>query len=58
MITPQIQHSTHSSSTQPAVGVLLVHGLNANTGDMAELEDIKICCPLVGKSGHKRYIMN
>src|SRR5712691_6015834 len=40
MITPQIQHSTHSSSTQPAVGVLLVHGLNGNTGDMAELEDI------------------
>src|SRR2546423_1760695 len=40
MITPQIQHSTRTSSTQPAVGVLLVHGLNGNTGDMAELEDI------------------
>jgi carboxylesterase len=40
MITPQIQHSTLKSSTQPAIGVLLVHGLNGNTGDMAELEDI------------------
>src|SRR5947209_14391373 len=40
MITPQIQHSTRTSSTQHAVGVLLVHGLNGNTGDMAELEDI------------------
>ena len=40
MITPQIQHSTRTNSTQHAVGVLLVHGLNGNTGDMAELEDI------------------
>jgi carboxylesterase len=40
MIIPQIQHSTHTSSTQLAIGVLLVHGLNGSTGDMAELEDI------------------
>ena len=40
MITPQIQHSTRTSSTQSAIGVLLVHGLNGNTGDMTELEDI------------------
>ena len=32
------QQSTHTNSTQPVIGVLLVHGLNGNTGDMAELQ--------------------
>jgi len=40
MITPQLQHSIRTSSTKPAIGVLLVHGLNGTTGDMAELEEI------------------
>src|SRR5215467_1393306 len=40
MIIPQMQHSIRTSSAQPAIGVLLVHGLNGSTGDMAELEEI------------------
>ena len=40
MTAPQTQHSAHTNSKQPAIGVLLVHGLNGNTGDMAELDDI------------------
>jgi len=36
----QTQQSTHTNSTQPVIGVLLVHGLNGNTGDMAELQDV------------------
>jgi carboxylesterase len=40
MNTSQIQYNLRTSSTLPAVGVLLVHGLNGNTGDMVELEDI------------------
>ncbi len=40
MITPQKQHSIQTSSTKLAIGVLLVHGLNGNTGDMAELEEV------------------
>lgn len=40
MNTVPIQYSSRISSTQPVVGVLLVHGLNGNTGDMAELEEI------------------
>src|SRR5712691_6996342 len=50
MITPQIQHSTRTSSTQPTIGVLLVHGLNGNTGDMAELEDILLKQGIVTKN--------
>ena len=40
MNTSQIPYNLPTSSTLPAVGVLLVHGLNGNTGDMAELEKI------------------
>ena len=40
MQTSPIQYGTQTSSTQPAVGILLVHGLNGTTGDMAELEEI------------------
>jgi carboxylesterase len=40
MITPQMQHSIRTGSAQPVIGVLLVHGLNGSTGDMAELEEI------------------
>ena len=40
MNTSQMQYPLRTSSTAPAVGVLLVHGLNGNTGDMAELEII------------------
>src|SRR5215831_15493259 len=40
MKTPPMQYSTGISSTSPNVGVLLVHGLNGSTGDMAELEEI------------------
>ena len=40
MITPQIQHNIQTNPTKPSIGVLLVHGLNGNTGDMAELEDV------------------
>jgi carboxylesterase len=38
--TSPIQYNLRISSTQPVVGVLLVHGLNGNTGDMAELEEL------------------
>ncbi len=34
-----LQHTMRTNSTRP-VGVLLVHGLNGSTGDMAELEEI------------------
>ena len=40
MITPQIQYNVGTSSTKPTIGVLLVHGLNGSTDDMAELEEI------------------
>lgn len=40
MITHQLQHTIRTSSAQPVIGVLLVHGLNGSIGDMAELEDI------------------
>ena len=40
MITPQIQYNVGTSSTKTAIGVLLVHGLNGSTDDMAELEEI------------------
>ena len=40
MNTSPIQYNVQTNSTQPVVGVLLVHGLNGNTGDMAELEEI------------------
>jgi carboxylesterase len=40
MNTSQIQYNLRTGSTLPAVGVLLVHGLNGNTGDMVELEEI------------------
>ena len=40
METTPIQYSTRTSTTQPVVGVLLVHGFNGSTGDMAELEEI------------------
>jgi carboxylesterase len=40
MIIPQTQPSTNTNSIQPIIGVLLVHGLNGNTGDMAELQDV------------------
>lgn len=40
MNTSQVQNNLHINSTLPAVGVLLVHGLNGHTGDMAELEEI------------------
>jgi carboxylesterase len=40
MNTSQIQYNLRTISTQLAVGVLLVHGLNGNTGDMAELEEV------------------
>ncbi len=40
MNTPPVQYGTPANSTQPVIGVLLVHGLNGNTGDMAELEEI------------------
>ncbi|HXZ03534.1 MAG TPA: alpha/beta fold hydrolase [Ktedonobacteraceae bacterium] len=40
MLTPQMQHSARTNSVQSDIGVLLVHGLNGNTGDMAELEDL------------------
>jgi carboxylesterase len=40
MTIPQTQQSALTGSTQPIIGVLLVHGLNGNTGDMAELQDV------------------
>ena len=40
MTTPQTQQSAYTNSTQPIVGVLLVHGLNGHTSDMAELQDV------------------
>src|SRR5215472_12021297 len=40
MKTSPVQNGTQISSTQPVIGILLVHGLNGNTGDMAELEEI------------------
>ena len=40
MLTPQTQHSACTNPIQPIIGVLLVHGLNGNTGDMAELQDV------------------
>ena len=40
MTIPQTQQSIHTDSPQPVIGVLLVHGLNGNTGDMAELQDV------------------
>jgi carboxylesterase len=40
MITPPTQHSAYTNPIQPIIGVLLVHGLNGGTGDMAELQDI------------------
>ncbi len=40
MTTSPIQYETQTNSTQPVIGVLLVHGLNGSTGDMAELEEI------------------
>ena len=39
MTTPRTQQSTHIDPT-PIIGVLLVHGLNGSTSDMAELQDI------------------
>lgn len=35
-----LQYSLRTNSTQPIVGVLLVHGLNGSTSDMAELEEV------------------
>src|SRR5215471_16583824 len=40
MKTSPIQYGTQTSSTQPVIGVLLVHGLNGNLSDMADLEEI------------------
>jgi len=40
MTTSQTLYSSHKHSTQPATGVLLVHGLNGSTSDMAELQSI------------------
>ena len=40
MNTSPIQYNVRTNSTDPVVGVLLVHGLNGTTGDMAELEEI------------------
>lgn len=40
MNTSLIQYDKQPGSTQPVTGVLLVHGLNGTTGDMAELEEI------------------
>ncbi|HYX51367.1 MAG TPA: hypothetical protein VE843_16590, partial [Ktedonobacteraceae bacterium] len=34
------QYNMRTNSTQPTVGILLVHGLNGSTSDMAELEEI------------------
>lgn len=39
-MTPQTQHSAYTNPIQPIIGVLLVHGLNGSTGDMAELQDV------------------
>jgi carboxylesterase len=40
MTIPQTQQCTPTHSPQSIIGVLLVHGLNGNTGDMAELQDV------------------
>lgn len=40
MKTEPMQYTPPVSSTLPIVGVLLVHGLNGNTSDMVELEEI------------------
>ena len=40
MTIPQTQQCTRTHSPQSIIGVLLVHGLNGNTNDMAELQDV------------------
>lgn len=40
MNTSPVQYTMQTNPTQPIVGVLLVHGLNGSTSDMAELEEI------------------
>lgn len=40
MTIPQTQQRTRAHSPQSIIGVLLVHGLNGNTNDMAELQDV------------------
>ncbi len=40
MVTSQPLYNSHNHAAQPVIGVLLVHGLNGSTGDMAELHDV------------------
>lgn len=40
MSLSQPLHASHSHSTQPVIGVLLVHGFNGSRGDMTELQSI------------------
>ena len=40
MTTSQTLYSSHNHAMQPVTGVLLVHGLNGSTSDMAELQSI------------------
>jgi carboxylesterase len=50
MIIPQTQHSADTNSIQPIIGVLLVHGLNGNTGDMAELQDVLLAHGIITRN--------
>ncbi len=50
MNTSPTQYHLRISSTQPVVGVLLVHGLNGNTGDMAELAELFLKEGMITKS--------
>ena len=40
MATSQSLHGSHDHSTQPVIGVLLVHGFNGSRNDMAELHGV------------------
>lgn len=40
MVTSQPLYDSYNQPAQPIIGVLLVHGLNGSTVDMAELQDI------------------
>lgn len=54
--------ASQTPSTQPVIGVLLVHGLNGSTSDMAELHDVLRSHGIVTKNmllpGHGRRVQD
>jgi len=62
MTTSQTHHSFYNHETQPVIGVLLVHGLNGSTSDMAELHDILQARGIVTKNmllpGHGQRVQD